>query len=208
MRRGTAGILGLALIAVSAAAQEEKKADAVGVPSSFRSYIASDLRFDPKNVRNRTAKMHDLVTENGLNPVVAVFARTAPEGADSPLAKLVKGLDDYVKNYRASRAAAFVIFLTLEKEYPDDETRSAKAMAASTFLGATKATGVPVGVAAGKSPMVDAWKLGEADDITVVVYHRMKVVKSWTFTAEKPPTEDDIKAILAAAEAEAKVGGK
>lgn len=216
MRRGSTvwacGLAGL-LLAAAAVAQDEKKADekppaADAVPANFRSFIVSDDRFDAKNVRNRTAKMHDLVTENGLNPVVAVFARSVPAGDDAPLAKLVKQLNTHVAKYRASRAAAFVLFLTLEKEYPDDETRADKAAAVKAVADQLKAAGVPFGLAAGKSPVVDAWKLGETDDITVVVYHRMKVVKKWSFAADKPPTDDDIKEILAVAEKEAKVGGK
>jgi hypothetical protein len=201
------------LLTSAAVAQDEKKPDekapaAEPVPASFRAYIVSDERFDPKNVRNRTAKMHDLVTDNGLNPVVAVFARTVPAGEDAPLAKLVKQLNAYVQKYRASRAAAFVQFLTLEKEYPEDETRAEKSAAVKALAEQLKATLVPFALAAGKSPTTEAWKIGEGDDLTVIVYHRMKLVKKWGFSADKPPTEDDIKEILAVAEKEAKVGGK
>ncbi len=220
MRRGSAlwaCMLAGLLLTTAARAQEakddEKKTDdkktaVEPVPSGFRSFIVSDERFDPKNVRNRTAKMHDLVTENGLNPVVAIFARTVPAGEDAPLSKLVKQLNAYVTKYRASRAAAFVIFLTLEKEYPDDESRSMKADAVKALADQLKATMVPFGLAAGKSPMTEAWKIGETDELTVIVYHRMKLVKRWTFSADKPPTEEEIKDILAVAEQEAKVGGK
>ncbi len=217
-RRSAFGACLLAgLLTAAAFAQDEKKDDkkaddkapaAEPVPASFRAFIVSDERFDPKNVRNRTAKMHDLVTDNGLNPVVAVFARTVPAGEDAPLAKLVKQLNAYVQKYRASRAAAFVQFLTLEKEYPEDETRAEKAAAVKALAEQLKATLVPFAIAAGKSPTTEAWKIGEGDDLTVIVYHRMKLVKKWGFSADKPPTEDDIKEILAVAEKEAKVGGK
>lgn len=112
------------------------------VPSPFRSYIVYDGRYPLDNPKNRQDKMHCLVCENGLAPVVAIFSRTVPADGDAPLARLMKALHPLIPKYRGDRFAAFVIFLrteagqkevvvkrpdgsetklTLDKEFPDDD---------------------------------------------------------------------------------------
>lgn len=111
------------------------------IPATFRSYLVSDDRFPPKaktperpdgrDDRNRTERMHDLVTEYGLSPVVAVFVRSDPKDlADSGVVKLARALDANLRladatvksqeervkrqRYRANKLAGFVQFLRVE----------------------------------------------------------------------------------------------
>ncbi|AWM40831.1 hypothetical protein GobsT_06180 [Gemmata obscuriglobus] len=84
-----------------------------------------------RDPRDRTGKMHDLVSEYGLAPVVAIFVRAdAPRlTADAGLGKLLRGLDrenddpkvrdvrprdGLMTTYQADKLAAFVMFLWLE----------------------------------------------------------------------------------------------
>src|SRR5688572_9825695 len=98
--RRTAGLAAGLLLAAAAAAQEPKvdpKADPKAastaqpgewVPATFRAFLVADGRFPPKvpqptkaedrDPRDRTRKIHDLVGENGLSPVVAIFVRPDP----------------------------------------------------------------------------------------------------------------------------------
>ena len=121
--------------------------------------------------------------------------------------------------HRAANAAAFVIFLVLEKPFPMDERGSAsrdtavndlvrtqQLTALRTAAKALNAPGVPLGLAPIQSEAADAWKLGQADEITVVVYNRMAVVKKWTFGPADPLTDAAIAAIVKAADDAA--GGK
>jgi hypothetical protein len=173
-------------------------------PAPFRSFIVADDRTDAKNALNRTNKMHDLVTEQGLNPTVAIFSRTTPGAADVPLAKLVKQLDSLAVKHRADRLGVFVVFLTLSKEYPEDEQRDEKAKAVRDLAGQLKAQSVPFALAAGASDATKAWGLAEGHDLTVVFYDRLKIRFVKTFAADKPPTDDDIKKIVDAVDEELK----
>ncbi len=215
------------------------------VPSTFRMFLVTDKRFEPlkdiegkllkgpdgKDVpspKNREGKIHCLVCEYGLNPVVAVYVRADAKtfGADSGLGKLVKGIDALIPKHRAEKLAAFVGFLRLEGgtktvvvktkkpdgteveekveqdlEYPDDEKRDVYAKDIRDLAGALNAPNVPFGLAPEKSKAVTAWKIGD-DDITVAVYHRMRIVgKPWVFKDAKQLTDDKITEILNAVEA-------
>jgi hypothetical protein len=195
------GLFALAAAATAAAAQDPPAGSPKPVPGPFRAFIVSDQRSDPKDPQNRTGMMHDLVTENGLNPTVAVFARTTPQAADAPLAKLVRQLDGLAQKYRADRLGAFVIFLTLGKEYPEDEQRDEKAKAVRDLAEQLKAQNVPFALAAGGGEPAKAWGLQEGHDVTVVLYNRLRVVQAWTFAADKPPSDEDLKKIADAIEA-------
>lgn len=192
------GLLALAL-GPAAAAQDTPPAalkPGAAVPGPFRSYIVSDDRTDTKSPRNRTNKMHDPVTESGLNPTVAIFSRTTPQAADAPVAKLVRQLDSLAVKHRADRLGVFAFFLTLTKEYPEEEQRDEKAKAVRDLAGQLKAQTVPFALAAGASDQTRAWGLAEGHDLTVVFYNRLKVRDVWTFAADKPPTDEDIKKIV------------
>ena len=196
------GLLGL--FAGVALAQEPAAKDGTTVPGTFRSFIVSDKRTDAKDPLNRTDKLHCLVCENNLNPVVAIFARSQPQGAEDPLAKLTVELKKLlaVEGNKAKNLAGFVIFVTLDKEFQSDDKRDQLASAIKTWGNAIGADRVVLGLTGQTSEAVKAWNLNKEDDITVVLYHRMKLVqKPWTF-GEGKMTGADIKAIIAATEAE------
>lgn len=142
--RRTAGLAAGLLLAAAAAAQDTPPPPGQPgglIPATFRAYMVSDDRFPPKektadrpdgrDERNRTDRMHDLVSEYGISPVVAVFVRTDPAKlADSGVVKLAKALDANLKvvdetvksqeervkrqEYRANKLSGFVQFLRIE----------------------------------------------------------------------------------------------
>jgi hypothetical protein len=192
------------LVSSSAFAQSGKPLEpGNAVPGPFRIFVAADDRFDAKNPNVRTGKMHCFICEADLNPTIAVFARSAA-AADAPAVKLAGALNELVNAHRADKLGAFVAFLTLAKEYQDEDNRDKKAQDVKDVAAQAKTTGVPFGLAAGKSAATDLYGLKDSDDITVIFFDRMKVVKSWTFTADKPPTADDFKAIGDAVKAKLK----
>jgi hypothetical protein len=215
--RRTFGMLGLLAAAATAAAQDPAP-PGNAVPSTFRAYVVVDERYPPKNTppakpedrdpRDRTNKMHDLVIENGLSPVVAVFVRpSAKLDPDGGLARLVAAVDRLIPKYRGDKLASFVAFLRLEGgtktatlkgpdgtetkvemelEYPDDERRDEHAKVVRDFAAAVKAPNVPFTLAPVKSKAVAAWGIPENAGVTVVVYNRLRVVKRWEFPPEGP----------------------
>jgi hypothetical protein len=223
---------------LTAAAQPPKSAFPPDViPSTFRAHLVTDSRFPPiktgegkdaqerPNPLNRPGKIHCLVCENGLAPVVAAFVRPEAKafGAESGLAKLAKGVNGLIPKYRSDKLAAFVMFLNLEggkkaikipgaeggtdtsltvdQEYPDDEKRDTYTAEIREFANAVNTPNVPYGLAANKSDAVTAWKIGEKDDITVVLYHRMRVVgQPWRFAKASDLTDEKVAEILKATE--------
>jgi hypothetical protein len=136
---GLFGLFGLlALVSGSVAGQDE----AAGQPGSFvattfRAFIVTDDRWPPvtdektqkkeRDPKDRTNKIHDLVTENGLNPMVAIFVRTDLDKlkGDATAGRFGVGklalevnnlLTDKVHNgvYKGARLAGFVMFLKLD----------------------------------------------------------------------------------------------
>src|SRR2546429_374810 len=113
----------LALSAASTAARGATVANVV--PSTFRMQLVVDNRFkqlvkntdgsESPDPRNRTGKIHCLVCEYGLSPVVAVFVRSDLKGVDAGtgLGKLIKGTDALIPKYRSDKMAAFAAFLKL-----------------------------------------------------------------------------------------------
>lgn len=235
------------LVAMTALAQEpaEPAKAEVAVPASFRSYIVMDKRTydgEPKierdainniakhiyikeprrDPKNRTEKIHDLVGDNALNPVLAVFSRSAPK-ADDALSKLALELRRILRNekYKAMNFGTYLVFLTMDKEFQLDEKRDeADAAIFNWGMEVGKDTppsvdpvskkklpggleGVVLGLAGKTTEPVKAWDLGENDDITVVLYHRLKVVQRWKFEKDKFD-EDAVKAIIEATETELK----
>lgn len=189
------------------------------VPSTFRTYVVVDQRFelkkssDPKaaperDPRDRTEKLHCFVCEHGLNPTVAILTRAEPT-EDSAAAKLAKGLQPLINDNRGAQLNAFVTFLLLDAEFPGDNgrndkgefTRDGKAAQVKTLSEAVKSNLVPFTLAAKKSDAVTAWGLTDEQETVVVLYHRMRIVKKWAFAAGAP-TDNDVKMILAAAKAE------
>lgn len=233
----TAGFLGLVGL-MTAPAQDPKTNTKPGlpanvVPATFRAFLVVDGRFPPVKVvasdgketvetdpRDRTGKIHCLVCENGLAPVVAVFVRAdAKTLAGSGVAKLVQRLDTLIGDYRSYKLASFVMFLRLEGgdktikitapdgkessltvdlEYPDDEKRDEYSQGIRDFAAAVKAPNVPLGLAPEKSKTVSAWGIGDKDEVTVVAYNRMRqIAPPWRFASVADVTDAKIDEILA-----------
>ena len=173
------------------------------VPSSFRAFLVWDKRYDAKDVRNRADKPHCMVCENGLNPVVAVFAPAVPADQTDPVAGLLKDLDQAAADRKADSMAASVTFLVLPDELQFDAQRDKLVADAKALAEQAKLRAMPVGLAAKKSKATAAWKLdgNNAEAVTVVLYNHLRVVERWTF-ADGKPTDADRKAILAAIEKE------
>lgn len=173
------------------------------VPSAFRAFLVWDKRFDAKDVRNRTDKPHCLVCANGLNPMVAVFAPKIPTDPADPLVALLKDLDQAALDRKEASLAATVSFLVLPDELQFDKARDKFVDEAKAMADQSKLRVVPVGLAEKKSKATAAWKLddGKAESVTVVFYHRLRVVERWTFEDGKP-SDADRKAILDAIEKE------
>jgi hypothetical protein len=198
------------------------------VPSTFRAQLVVDDRFkepitnpdgskgpDP---RNRTGKIHCLVCEHGLAPVVAVFVRadTADAKVEPGLTKLLKATDALLPKYRADKMAAFAMFLSLDggrklvkladgsevetdKEYPDDEKRDAKAKDVKDYAAKTATPGIPFGLAPATSTALTAFAIGD-EPVTVVIYNRLRIVNRWALKADDL-TDEKIDAIMQATQA-------
>lgn len=185
------GLFGLVAVAQDAP-KPLKPGDAV--PAAFRAFIAADERYEKGNPNNRVNKLHDPVTDNGLNPVLCAFVRSEP-AADSPAAQLARQMSSLVADFKADRLGGFMIFLTLDKEYQEQENRDPKAEAVANLSTQLQSGNVPFGLAPRTSAATEAWGLGESDEIVVIYYNQMVVKQVWRFTADKPPTADDLKAI-------------
>lgn len=191
-------------------------ADEVG--RGFRAYVVAEPRFPVEDIRNpldNTADPKgkyklgrnpvDLVTEHGLNPVIAVFARNIPKDKADPLVALVGKMDELAgaKEYKARKLGAYLVFLVLRDEYrKDPEDRDARMKEARQFAkdlaqpDRPSVTTVAVAEAAvtpegSEQPLVPAqvtaMGVGPKDDVVIVFYHKFQVVKRWKFTADAPP---------------------
>jgi hypothetical protein len=202
------------------------------VPATFRAQLVVDNRFkqmvkeadgtESLDPRNRTGKIHCLVCEYGLSPVVAVFVRSDLKDAkaEGGLGKLIKGVDALVPKYRSDKLAAFAMYLKLAggpklvtvkapdgsdekveaaKEYPDDEKRDAYVKEVKDFATALAADNVPFGLAPTTSPSVTAFGIGEDAPVTVIIYNRLRMARRWELKLDDL-TDEKIGEILAAAE--------
>jgi hypothetical protein len=209
------------------------------VPGAFRAQLVVDNRFplktrpakadavkdEDRDPKDRTGKIHCLVCENGLSPVVAIFVRSDLKGpAAANLSKLIKGVDALIPKYRSDKMAAFVMFLKLEggfkevrvkkpdgteeadpvkapKEYPDAELekREEAVKEINAFAAATGADNVPLGLAPITSPSIAAFGIGEKTPITIIIYNRLRMVQRWELKTDEL-TDEKIAEILTAAE--------
>ena len=183
------------------------------VPGGFRMYLVADGRYDVKDDKNRVGKLHDAVTEYGLNTTIGVFIRGVPKEMDDPAIAVLKKQQDLAMKYRAKRLAAFAVFLALTKDYADDDSRDTRiteignlakgANVPLVSIGLAEATIVDKDDVVKASKQVTDWSIGNDDSITIVLYHRLKIIKRWKFAADKPPNDkefqelaDDVDKIL------------
>jgi hypothetical protein len=133
---------------------------------------------------------HCLVCEYGLKPVVAVFAREVP-AADSKLMTLLTKLDEAVTQHQKAELQSFAAFLS--KDY--DEEASRKALVSKLQDQAGKLKNVVVAVGGADGP--ENYNLSKDADVTVLLYHKHKVVANLAFAKDKL-TDKDVTTILAA----------
>lgn len=228
------GLFGLGLLPLVA---QDPKLPADVVPSPFRAFLVTDTRFPPVKTpdgqvttdpRNRQGKLHCLVCENGLAPVVAIFVRSDPKALapNGGVAKLTKNLDALIPKYRGDKLAGFLMFLRLQggtkvvtvktkqadgtevetkveqdMEFPDDEKRDQYVATIKEFANALNTPNVPFGLAAEKSKALTAWGVTDTDEVTVVVYNRMRMVgQPWRFAKDSDLTDAKIDEILKSVE--------
>jgi hypothetical protein len=204
-------LTGVTILAICTGASAQDKAE--DVSQGFRAFIIKEPRFEATDIRNRESKMQDLVTEHGLNPVIAVFSRVVTTDAAHPLAAVVKKLDDLAENkdYRLKRLGTYLVFLALKNEFRKDETRDARIKDIAQFASGVQPKRTTIGLAEatetpddGAQPLVPAQvqKMGIApeDDIVIVFYNNFHVVKRWKFKADAPPNEEALKALEAEVE--------
>ena len=199
------------------------------VPATFRAQLITDNRFkkvpppkdeSDRDPRDRTGKIHCLVCEHGLSPVVAVFVRgnVSEVKVTDGLSKLLKGTDTLIPKYRSDKLASFVMFLKLEGgtkvvtvkgadgdekvavdlEYPHDEMRDEKATEVRNYATLVAADNVPFGLAADKSGSLTAFAGGDAP-VTVIHNNRLRMVQRWEFKLEDL-TDEKVTEVLAAVE--------
>lgn len=125
--RRVIGLLGLLLAtaALSRARDEPAAGGKAGdvIPATFRMFLVVDDRFPPKvsppvkpedrDPRDRTNKIHCLVCENGLSPMVAVFVRAEAKDLQPTggVARLIQSVNKLIPEYRGDKLSGFVAFL-------------------------------------------------------------------------------------------------
>ncbi len=242
-----AGLVALIHLSAQSTRAQDKKPEFTPdvIPSTFRMFLVTDGRFpnlkdeegkprkgpDGKelpNPNNRQGKIHCLVCENGLAPMIVAFVRADAKtlGPESGLAKLAKGLDALIPKYRADKLSGFVAFLRtlggtkavtvkttlpdgsqaeqkieVDLEYPDDEKRGEFVKDIRGLAEALNVPNVPFGLAAEKSKALTDWGINDTDEITVVVYNRMRRVgPAWRFEKAADLTDEKVAEILKATE--------
>lgn len=190
------------------------------ITQGFRAYVISEPRFEAKDVRNPIGTKDkpgrnpvDLVTDNGLNPAIAVFSRVIPNDASHPLAALVKKLDELTDpdpkvGYGNRRLSAFLVFLALKDEFRKDPTFDNRVKEIGQFasgvmskrvtIALAEATETPDGTEQPLVPaQVTAMGIAAEDDFVIVFYNKLRVIKRWKFKAANPPGDADLAAIQA-----------
>jgi hypothetical protein len=170
------------------------------LPSPFRVYAVTG---------SRPQFMHDFVTERGLRPTVAVFALQVPPNPQAPLAVLLQKLNAAVAAHQGAQLGAFAVFLTLERDFYEDPQRIRRVAELEGLNKQLGLTALPLGLAHADAAPVKQYAIVTRDDpvnmvrkhqVTVLVYDKHRVVKRFTFTEDKPLTEDGIQQIFAAVE--------
>lgn len=201
---GAAGIVG--------AADEPKKPAGPAYPQKG-SFIPG-----PFHVLNLTGesrgRYHCLVCENGLNPVAAVFVRPAvSENKDDPLGEWLKNMDvgkplptlmkklDTVANQNQDvHMAVFSVFM-LPDAVKEPLLKKLEGLAAASAFKQIVLTLAITDDRVGKESSLKDWNLDPKAEIIVILYsNHMLTAEPFVFTSEKPMTDKDVAAIVAAYE--------
>jgi hypothetical protein len=118
------------------------------------------------------------VSEYGLNPTVLVFVR-GNEPSDKVL-DLLKALDDYVPKNQKANLRSFAVFLSddLTDVVKDDEKREDLAKGLLDKTDEFKNLAVALDSYAA---IKDLYKLKDDAEVTVLIYHKYKVLGTKTF---------------------------
>jgi hypothetical protein len=147
--------------------------------------------FHPYNVTGeRKGKLHCLVCEYGLKPVVLIFTREAPT-AEGPVTKLAQALDEAIATDQTNTLRSFVVYVTDDKDVAELEKTLGE------WAGAAKLKSVAVAFDNDPDDL-KAYDLDKDAAVTVLVYEKLRMVKQFPSGKEKLG-ENDIKAIVAAA---------
>ena len=123
--------------------------------------------FEPLNVTGEyVGEKHCLICENGLNPVVMIFARDMSD----PLLRLLVKLDAATAKNRASEMGSFVVFLS-------DKEGLNKQLAAIAKKNALK----HVVLSIDEPASVSDFKVAKDADVTVVLYTKHIVKANHAF---------------------------
>ena len=124
-----------------------------------------------------------------------------PTDASDPAITILKLEQTLAQKYRVRRVGAFMAFLSLTKDFAEDDARYARMKEIDVLAKATMAPLVEIGLAEatladGKIPaQVTEWGIGADDSIVFVIYHRFKIVKRWSFKADAPIPEQELQQI-------------
>jgi hypothetical protein len=202
MRHAVAGFLILASCAVGVG-QDDK-----ALKSGPQSGTVLPAPFDALNVSGKIAagRQHCLVCQNGLSPAVLVFAREPAMGKDAALDALMKKLNTLAGKHEKLSLGAFVVFLspdarssvTTQSKDDDIEKLLEEAKARNALLMRLKqrAEGLEhLVVACYPSEGPKGYDVNPKADVTVIFYHRLRVVANWAYP-EGVMTDADVDAML------------
>jgi hypothetical protein len=159
----------------------------------------------------RAQHFHDFVTDYGLNPTVAVIALQPPTSPQDPLAVLLQKLNGMVVANKDAKLGAYAIFLNLDNPFYQDKDREKKVAEIESLSNKQQLslTNVSLGLSYPDEKSVKAYGIITRDDpvnmikkheITVLVYHKQKVLKRFVFTEDKKLDDAAIRDVFAAAE--------
>jgi hypothetical protein len=197
-------------LAAFVAAQDAKTGTQPGqvLPGPFRALVVvnPDAPKQPEGVLSedranlgdlaRVGKFHDLVTRYGVDPAVGVFSRELPQGGDTPLAKLVKALDEAVGKSRNARLHAYAIFLTMKNDFTQDVNQPVQIKKIQDFAEQVQDKNVPMGLDRAESERTKAYDLPADASVVVLTYVNLTVKTRHAFTADRPLDDAAVQAIL------------
>jgi hypothetical protein len=151
------------------------------LPGSFRPYIVANGKYEKK--------FHSLITENGLNPGVLIFAQNLKlDKQDSPLPMLLRELDKYIVDKPKTRLKGFAIFLDndLADVVKDDDVRESHIDALQKLKSDEKQPLHEVVLALDSAPALQkaGYEIDPQWQVVVVLYDKLKVTKIYRSSEE------------------------
>jgi hypothetical protein len=191
-------VLSLLLGGVLLTAQDSGPKEGAFLPKPFSCYNFNGAH---------KGKFHCLVCDYALHPVVLVFARESEEEKDKDtLNALMKRLDDAVNDFKKDQLKAAVVFLSADAQSsatnpaetdPKKLVEEAKSREALYVRLADRAAAVKgVDVAVFPAPGPKEYALDPKAEVSVVFYHKLRVVATRAFAPGKL-SEEEVAKILA-----------